>query len=130
RIHWKSIKRFKERVREITRRNRGRSTSQVNGELVMFMRGWWNYFGISESTNRLKPLPHWIRRRIRAVIWKQWKNRRTRVRNLLKLGVYRRHALTTGCARKGPWRMSIVKWVHIALTDDYLESLGLKFPWT
>ncbi|MCP4121327.1 MAG: group II intron reverse transcriptase/maturase, partial [Bacteroidetes bacterium] len=47
RIHWKSIKRFKERVREITRRNRGRSTSQVNGELVMFMRGWWNYFGIS-----------------------------------------------------------------------------------
>ncbi len=55
-------------------------------------------------------LAHWIRRRIRALIWKQWKNRRTRIRNLLKLGIYRRHALTTGCARKGIWRMSRVKW--------------------
>jgi RNA-directed DNA polymerase len=129
RIHWKTIKRFKERVREITARRRGRSIPQVINELKQFMNGWWNYYGISESFNRLRPLPHWIRRRLRAVIRKHWKNRRTRVRELLKRGVTRTQALTTGCARKGPWRMSKVKWVHIALPDAYFKSFGLAFPW-
>ncbi len=129
RIHWKSIKRLKERVREITARRRGRSLLQVIGELREFMNGWWNYFGITESFNRLRPLAHWIRRRLRAVIWKHWKNRRTRVGELLKRGVSRDYAVTTGCARKGPWRMSRVKWVHIALPDSYFTSRGLAFPW-
>jgi len=129
RIHWKTIKRFKERVREITARRRGRSISQVIRELNTFTRGWWNYYGITESYNRLRPLAHWIRRRLRAVIWKHWKNRRTRVRELLKRGVTRNYAVTTGCARKGPWRMSKVKWVNIALPDAYFSSLCLLFPW-
>jgi RNA-directed DNA polymerase len=129
RIHWKTIKRFRQRVREITARRRGRSLTQVIGELKQYMFGWWNYYGLTESFNRLRPLPHWIRRRLRAVIWKHWKNRRTRVRELLKRGVTRRYAVTTGCARKGPWRMSKVKWVNIALPDEYFKSLGLVFPW-
>ena len=129
RIHWKSIKRFKERVRQITARRRGRSIVQVIGELRDFMNGWWNYFGITESFNRLRPVAHWVRRRLRALIWKHWKNRRTRVGELLKRGVSRDYAVTTGCARKGPWRMSRVKWVHIALPDSYFTSRGLVFPW-
>ncbi|MDL2122546.1 MAG: group II intron reverse transcriptase/maturase [Deltaproteobacteria bacterium] len=129
RIHWKTIKRFKERVREITARRRGRSISQVIRELNTFTRGWWNYYGITESYNRLRSLAHWIRRRLRAVIWKHWKNRRTRVRELLKRGVTRNYAVTTGCARKGPWRMSKVKWVNIALPDAYFSSLCLLCPW-
>lgn len=129
RIHWKTIKRFKERIREITARRRGRSLKQVIGELKEFMNGWWNYYGITESFNRLRPLDHWIRRRLRALIWKHWKNRRTRVGELLKRGVHRDFAVTTGCARKGPWRMSKVKWVNIALPDAYFKSLGLVFPW-
>ncbi|HDH12220.1 MAG TPA: hypothetical protein ENG83_08535, partial [Nitrospirae bacterium] len=98
-------------------------------ELNEFNRGWWNYFGITESFNRVVPLQHWIRRRLRAVIWKHLKNRRTRVGELLKRGVFRDHAVMTGCARKGPWRMSKVKWVQIALPDKYFKSLGLMFPW-
>jgi len=129
RIHWKSIKRFENRVREITSRRRGRSMPQVIGELNEYMKGWWNYFGITESFSRLKPLDHWIRRRLRAVIWKQWKNRITRVSELLKRGVHRNYAVTTGCARKGPWRMSKVKWVQMALPDTYFSKLGLVFPW-
>ncbi len=70
RLHWKTIKRFKERVREITGRRRGRSTRQIIGELNRFMAWWWNYFRIAESYNRLRPLPHWIRRRLRSVTWK------------------------------------------------------------
>jgi RNA-directed DNA polymerase len=130
RIHWKTIKRFKQRVREITARRRGRSLSQVINELKQFMSGWWNYYGLTESFNRLRPLPHWIRRRLRALVWKHWKNRKTRVRELLKRGISRNFALTTGCARKGPWRMSKVKWVNIALPDKHFESLGLLFPWS
>jgi len=130
RIHWKTIKRFKQRVREITARRRGRSLPQVIDELKQFIRGWWNYYGLTESFNRLRPLPHWIRRRLRALVWKHWKNRKTRVRELLKRGISPNFALTTGCARKGPWRMSKVKWVNIALPDKHFESLGLSFPWS
>ncbi len=72
RIHWKTIKRFKQRVREITARRRGRSLSQVIDELNQFISGWWNYYGLTESFNRLRPLPHWIRRRLRALVWKHW----------------------------------------------------------
>jgi RNA-directed DNA polymerase len=129
RIHWKTIKRFKERVREITARNRGRSIAQVIAELNQYFQGWWNYYSLTESWNRLRPLAHWIRRRLRAVIWIHWKNRRTRVRELLKRGVSRNFAITTGCARKGPWRMSKAKWVNIALPDAYFKSLRLMFPW-
>ena len=129
RIHWKTIKRFKQRVREITARRRGRSLCQLISELNQFMSGWWNYYGKTESFNRLRPLPHWIRRRLRALVRKHWKNRKTRVKELLKRAVSRIYALTTGCARKGPWRMSKVKWVNIALPDKHFESLGLSFPW-
>jgi RNA-directed DNA polymerase len=129
RIHWKSIKRFKNRAREITSRRRGRSMRQVISELNEYMRGWWNYFGLTESYNRLKPLDHWVRRRLRAVTWKHWKNRRTRVSELLKRGVSKTFAVTTGCARKGPWRMSKVKWVQMALPDACFPKLGLVFPW-
>jgi len=96
---------------------------------MSYVRGWWQYYGIAESVNRLRPLAPWIRRRLRALIWKQWKNRRTRVQNLLKRGISRTFAVTTGCARKGPWRMSRVKWVVMALPDQYFVSLGLLFPW-
>lgn len=129
RLHWKTIKRFRERVVEITSRRRGRSLTQIIAELNQYRQGWWNYYRIAQSFNRLQPLAHWVRRRLRALIWKHWKNRRTRVRELLKRGVSRIYALTTGCARKGPWRMSRVKWVNIALPDIYFESLGLVFPW-
>jgi RNA-directed DNA polymerase len=129
RLHWKTIKRFREKVRSITRRQRGRSLQQVVDELTKYMRGWWGYFSIAESRNRLRPLDHWVRRRLRALLWKQWKNRRTRVRELLKRGIWRSYALTTGCARKGAWRMSVVKWVVIALPNSYFHSLGLVFPW-
>ena len=111
-------------------RRRGRSIYQVIRELNAFIGGWWNDYKITESYNRLRPLTHWIRRRLRAVIWKQWKNLKTRVRELLKRGVSHAFAVTTGCARKGPWRMSKVKWVNIALPDAYFSSLCLLFPWT
>jgi RNA-directed DNA polymerase len=129
RIHWQTIKRFKQRVRELTGRSCGRSLAQVTHKLMEYLRGWWNYYRVAESRNCLRPLKHWIRRRLRALVWKQWKNRKTRVGELLKRGVSRKYALTTGCGRKDPWRMSNVKWVVIALRNRYFSSFGLSYPW-
>jgi RNA-directed DNA polymerase len=75
RLHWKTIKRFRLRIRELTRRTCGRSLPQVIAALMRYIRGWWQYFGLSESVNRLRPLAHWVRRRLRALIWTQWKSR-------------------------------------------------------
>jgi len=130
RLHWKTIKRFRKRVAELTRRTCGRSLKRVIGDLMAYIRGWWQYCGIAESLNRLRPLAHWIRRRLRALVWKQWKHRRNRVTHLLARGVSRQFAVTTGCSRKGPWRMSRVYWVVLALPDRHFHSLGLSFPRT
>lgn len=130
RLHWKTVKRLRGRIKELTNRSRGRSLRQVVSDVMGYVRGWWNYFGKIESVNRLRPIESWTRRRLRALIWKQWKNRRTRVRELIKRGIPRAEALPTGCAQKGPWRMSKAKWVLIALPNCTFEALGLYLPWT
>jgi RNA-directed DNA polymerase len=128
-IHWNTIKRLKARIREITGRSRGRSLDQVIRQLMEYLQGWWGYYQLAQSTNRLHRLVHWIRRRLRALVWKQWKNRRTRVRNLLRGGISRNHAVATGCSRKGPWHMSLIKWVAIALPNSYFSARGFSVPW-
>lgn len=130
RIHWKSMRRFKDKVKSLTRRTIGRSVRQVVRELNEFLRGWWGYFGHAESISKLSGIDSWIRRRLRSLTWKQWKNRRTRVRELRNRGISKETALRTGCARKGAWRMSQVKWVMIALPNKHFDSLGLVIPWT
>lgn len=106
RTHSKSIKRFKQRVRELTRRNCGLSIEQVIARLNAFTRGWWGYFRHAEAAAGFRSVNYWIRRRLRAIIWKHWKNPRTRVGNLQQLGIFHLNALLSGCSRKGAWRMT------------------------
>jgi RNA-directed DNA polymerase len=80
RIHSKSIKRLKERVRELTDRNCGRSIHQIIFQLNQYLRGWWNYYRITQGISMFRSINGWIMRRLRAIYWKQWKNPRTRVR--------------------------------------------------
>jgi RNA-directed DNA polymerase len=128
-IHSKSIKRLKERVRELTDRNCGRSIHQIIFQLNQYLRGWWNYYRITQGISMFRSINGWIMRRLRAIYWKQWKNPRTRVRELRKRGIFHRQAVTTGNARKGPWRMSRVKWIIIALKNAYFQrNLGLFLP--
>jgi RNA-directed DNA polymerase len=100
RIHIKSIERFKQRVRELTDRSCGRSLYQVVKELNMYFRGRWNYFRLAAARYIQKALKTWIIRRLRCLVWKQWKNPRTKVHNLEKLGIDHAHAMTCGNARK------------------------------
>jgi len=71
RVHWKTIQAFRRRVRELTSRTCGRSLPHVTAELMRYMKGWWQYFGIAASVNRLRPLAHWVRRRLRALVWRE-----------------------------------------------------------
>lgn len=128
RIHAKTIERFKQRVRELTNRNCGKSLDQIIKELNMYLKGWWNYFRLAEARHILKALKTWIIRRLRCLVRKQWKNPRTKVRNLIKLGIDRVNAVICGNARKKYWRMSKVKWVAIAMPECYFIDKGLYLP--
>ncbi len=128
RIHSTSIKRMKQRVRQLTSRSGGKSLQQVIDRLNQYLKGWWNYFGKAEVSAGFKSINYWIIRRIRAIVWKQWKNYRTRIRELKKRGIPHSKGVRVGCSRKGPWRMSKVKWVAFALPRAHFISLGLFLP--
>ncbi|MFO0942579.1 MAG: group II intron maturase-specific domain-containing protein [Pirellulales bacterium] len=125
RVSPKKIKKFKIRVREITRRNRGVSMKARVVELRRYLQGWVGYFRLVPLKSIYEDLDKWIRRRVRACFWRQWRQPRTRIRNLLKLGVPKVEALTHGCSGKGPWVMSSSKAVHMALSLDFLRRLGV-----
>jgi RNA-directed DNA polymerase len=97
----KSHARFKQRVKEITRRNRGHAVQAVIDELRRTPNGWMNYFGISHTYREVLELDDWIRRRVRLYYWKQWKRPRTRRRNLIKLGANPSEVHMASRSRKG-----------------------------
>lgn len=125
-IHEKSLRRFEDRVREITARKRGRSQIQIVQELNVYLRGWRSYFKLGLSATLARKLDHWIRRRLRAYVWKQWRLPRTRVRNLKARGIRHKWAMLVGNTRKGEWRLSKNGTLCAALPDTYFtRSLGL-----
>ena len=126
RIHEKSIKRFKEKVREVTNRNKGISMSVRIQRLNQITTGWVNYFGLADARSRMKTLDEWIRRRLRACIWKQWKKIKTRHDNLVRLGIENRKAWEFANTRKGYWRISNSPILAATLTNKYFESIGYK----
>ena len=129
RIHSKSLNRFREHVREITVRTRGRKIGHVVGELTAYIRGWWGYFSLCETRTCLVTLNAWVIRRLRAYVWQQWKNRRTRVRELLNRGISLYWAAQVGTTRKGPWRLSKNTTVAKALPEAFfVKTLGLVLP--
>jgi len=124
-ISSESLKRFKSRVRNITRRNRGWSLDAVIQELARYLTGWKGYFGYSETPSVLRDLDSWIRRRLRCVQWKQWKVYRRRKAELMKFGVPEMLAVRTAWSAKGPWRLCHTVGVQMALPSRYYDSLGL-----
>jgi len=122
-ISSKSIKRFKDRIREITCRVRGKRIEVIMKELRRFMVGWQAYFNITEVRYVLKELESWVKRRLRCYLWKQWGRRG--YRELLKRGVSRDLAWNTAKSAHGPWRLSRSPGLAFALTAKYFASLGL-----
>jgi RNA-directed DNA polymerase len=125
-IHEKSLRRFRDRVREMTARARGRNLLTVIGELNGYLRGWAGYFQPGLGTTLAGELDHWIRRRLRAYVWTQWKYPSTKVRNLMARGIALKWARMVGNSRLGPWHMSKNGTVCAAIKDEWFtRSRGL-----
>jgi RNA-directed DNA polymerase len=121
----KALDRFKRRVREITRRAKGVSMRTIIDELAPYMRGWRGYFGFCETPEVLIGLTRWVRMRLRAAMWWQWKTPRRRRAALLELGVRERLANNTAGSGLGPWYLAKAKALSVGLSNAYFKSLGL-----
>jgi RNA-directed DNA polymerase len=121
----KALDRFKRRIREITRRAKGVSMKTTMEELAPYMRGWRSYFGFCETPIVLKYLTRWVRLRLRAALWRQWKTQRRRRAALIALGVLPRLASNTAGSGRGPWYLARSKALSIGLSNAYFKSLGL-----
>ena len=125
RIADKSLRRFRARVRELTRRRRGVNAKRMVLDLTQYLRGWKGYFGFCETPWELRDLDGWIRRRLRAVAWRHWKRGPTRYRRLWRLGVSRDQALHTVWRFRGAWRASRTQVLSAALPARLWDQLGL-----
>src|SRR5450755_793523 len=125
RIAPKASARFKERIRERTRRTRGISLAKMVADTATYLPGWLGYFGECPTPSVLKSLASWLRRRLRSVVWKQWKRGRTRFRELRKRNVSKDLAATTAGSPHGPWRIANSPALAIALPNAYFAKLGL-----
>src|ERR1700676_743194 len=121
----KAVARFKERVRELTLRTRGISLAQMVHELTEYLRGWIGYFGRCETPSVLEELAQWIRRRLRSMVWRQWKRGTTRYRELRQRGIVAQDAATTAGSSDGPWHLANTPALKLALSNAYFASLGL-----
>ena len=121
----KALDRFKQRIREITRRAKGVSMETTMAELAPYMRGWRSYFGFCETPEVLIGLTRWVRLRLRAALWRQWKTPRRRRAALLELGVRPRLASNTAGGGLGPWYLARAKALSVGLSNAYFKSLGL-----
>jgi RNA-directed DNA polymerase len=125
RIAPQAIARFKARVRELTRRQSGRSLEQIIEKLSPYLKGWRGYFGFCQTPSVLRKLDEWIRRRLRAIVWTQWKHGPTRFDELRRRGVGRELALKTAGNPRGPWRLANNSVLAMALPNILFVSLGL-----
>ena len=124
RPHGKSIKKFKDKIRELTSRKQARSIEVILKRLKRYTVGWLGYYSIADMESHIKRLNEWIRRRIRQIYWKQWKRIKTRHDNLVKLGIDNENAWKWANSRKAYWRISNSQVLAMSLTNKYLASVG------
>lgn len=126
-IHPKTVGRFKDKIRDITRRVRGRNVNSVIGQVNSYIRGWRPYYEFSMSKALIKELNAWIIRRLKAFLWNQWRLPRTRVKKLKQLGINHASAVIMGNTRKKPWRISRTPTLNFALPLAlFVQRYGLR----
>ena len=125
RIAPKTKQRFKDKVRELTSRRRSISLEFRIRQLNIYLRGWVGYFKLAETPSVFRELDQWIRRRLRMCVLKQWKNPKTKRRELIKLGIPIAAAKKIGGSRKGYWHLAFTPQLNKALDLHYWETQGL-----
>lgn len=120
-----SVRRLKAGLKERFRRGRGRSVPRLLQELVPLLRGWMAYYRLAEVKNSFEMLDEWLRRRIRCILWRQWKKPRTRRKKLMALGIDQETARISAYNGRGPWWNSRASHTHRALPTSTLRQMGL-----
>jgi group II intron reverse transcriptase/maturase len=127
RVHPKSIAKMKERIRTLTSRSNGWGYARRKEALRQYITGWVNYFKLADMDKMLQRIDTWYRRRLRMVIWKQWKRIRTRRRNLMKLGINKYKAWEWANTRKGYWHIANSYILARTITNERLYQAGYVF---
>jgi RNA-directed DNA polymerase len=125
RVAPQALERFKKRIREMTRRTRGVSLQRMTEQLSRYLTGWRGYFSFAGTPSVFQALDSWIRRRLRSVLWNQWKYGRVRFAELVKRGVSRDLAAQTAGSAHGPWRISRSPALSFAFPGAFFDSLRL-----
>jgi RNA-directed DNA polymerase len=121
----KSVERLKATIREVCRRGRGQRLRTVVNVLTPKLRGWINYFRDSEVKGLFEELDGWIRRKLRCILWRQWKRTFTRARNLMRFGLPEETAWKSAVNGRGPWWNSGAAHMHKAVGKRFFDGLGL-----
>ena len=124
RPHEKSLKKFKDKIRELTSRKQAKPVEVILQNLKKYTVGWLAYYSVADMKDRISSFNEWIRRRIRQIFWKQWKKIRTKHDNLFKLGIENNKAWEWANSRLGYWRIADSWILHRSLTNKYLASIG------
>lgn len=127
RLHPKTISRMKARIKELTSRSNGWGDARRKETLRQYITGWVNYFKLADMKSLLPKVDEWYRRRLRMIIWKQWKRIRTRLRNLIMLGVEKHKAWKYANTRKGYWRTANSPILNTSISNDRLTRAGYIF---
>ncbi|AIE58888.1 recombinase for Bh,Int [Bacillus methanolicus MGA3] len=121
-----SVKRFKNKIREITSRSKPYRMEERIEKLNMYLMGWCGYFALADTPSKFKELDEWIRRRLRMCLWKEWKTPKTRIRKLRALGVPSHKAIEWGNTHKKYWRIACSPILHKTLDNSYWSHQGLR----
>lgn len=124
RVHPKSVIKMKNKIRELTDRHNGWGNEYRALKLTQFIRGWVNYFGMADMKRLLQSNDEWLRHRIRAIYWKQWKKVKTKFKELKKLGVEEERAWICANMRNGNWFCSGYITLQGAFNNKKLRELG------
>ena len=126
RISPESIKRFKQRIRQLTSRKKSMNMSDRIEKLNQYLVGWLGYYQLAETPSVFGKLDGWIRRRLRMIRWKEWKKVKTKHKNLMKLGIQKEKAWEWANTRKAYWRIAKSPILQRALGNQYWTAQGLK----
>lgn len=124
RAHPKSVAKMRDKIRELTKRSNGWGNEYRAMKLTQFVRGWVNYFSLADMKGVLEKTDEWLRHKIRAVYWKQWKKVKTKYKELKKLGVEKEKAWICANMRNGNWYCSGYFVMQTAFNNKKLRELG------
>ncbi len=127
RVHPRSVAKMKAKIKELTSRSNGWGNERRKESLSQYIRGWVNYYKLADMKSILLRIDEWYRRRLRMVIWKQWKRIRTKLTNLIKLGVKKSKAYEWANTRKGYWHTSKSFILSTTITKERLRMAGYVF---